>query len=456
MPRGGHQSQTYDSVEKQRLKPPFFEEKALKNSINIKTVRPPPPLPAQNFAHIGAGKVAKKPPPPLPTYVTNKIREGWGDGAGFVERPARSRTSPQQNHFNKNKDTAGGRARILPDLPLQRQPDRRGGHTDRTNRTQAQEPACLQGTKKRTMSGGEGEKTWHPAAPKNAKQVGPKSASHPPKIIVKRQISPASQGCETARLPTVAKAPPCKNKYPLRPFSAKISISLSGVPRPKFDRATYEKSMGLAFTHPKLLRRRIKADINFLRQHPQRSNRVVNYGLYQANSLTISERKHLFGASSLTELIAMCEACEPDPHVFGSREGEGGMSLESLGASGISERKVDINEPIGSDLAATKAVIRSGPHGEYVERIGIFQGNPKEKTVRGRERGGRPKTARKQAYQWLQSGATARCETMIFHTRGILTCIRKVKKRTLPGRGRLSVLQFQTIRRRSGQAMTLS
>ena len=225
----------------------------------------------------------------------------------------------------------------------------------------------------------------------------PKSISYQPNAIVGKKVPQVasapnpkmrqSSGAET--IPTMAKAPPIKGRYPLRPFSANISISLSGGPRPKFDRVAHERSMELARTHPKLLRRRIKADVKFLRQHPQCSNRVINYGLFRAFSLTISELKQLFGASSLTELIAICEKTDSDPHVFGNTEGmekgpfeaqeDSRLFLEGVGSG---------NAGLGSDLAATKAVVKCGPQGQYVERISITQESSMEHMVCKRKRGG--------------------------------------------------------------------
>ena len=106
----------------------------------------------------------------------------------------------------------------------------------------------------------------------------------------------------------------------------------------------------------------------------------MNYGLFQAYSLSIAELKLLFGSGSLTEIIALCELDDPPACLFEDFDatsaptgGEARWQMEGSKTGG--ERGAHIGIEIGSDLANRKAVIRQGPSGQYVERVRAMPGS---------------------------------------------------------------------------------
>ena len=357
-----------------------------KKRINFVNVRPPPPPPIQNFEKIGPSQLAKKPPPPPPpgVVVNKKQQEGPGYARVVGKRivPTAPEAMTQRTTVDKDKTWrafAGPPAKKT-GLPIA---DKMRGVQPKAE-TKTRGSFRLEGLKPITLQNKPHKQESNTYPPKTGEvsqtqQVVPKLDSptqqkgrdHKDHHASSKGVT-LNNAQTTAPPPTAAKAPSNRAKYPLRPFSKNISIMFTGGPPPKFNRETYESSLDLSRTNPTLLRKRVRADVRFLRQNPRCSNRIINYGLFKAYSLSISELKQLFGASTLTELVALCESTKANSPLFGEEVGE---SVLATAAKTKDNRKRDCRESdlpeLGSDLANMKAVIKDGPKGQYVERVPI-------------------------------------------------------------------------------------
>ena len=74
--------------------------------------------------------------------------------------------------------------------------------------------------------------------------------------------------------------------------------------------------------NPKKLRTRVKSDIAYMKSHKFCNNRAINYNLYRGYSLSITDLKELFAATSLGDLVSIYMAQHPAEQVFGSPEAQ--------------------------------------------------------------------------------------------------------------------------------------
>ena len=294
--------------------------KRIKKSITLATACPPPPPPPQAFATIGTLKVAKKPPPPpssagraLSLHAQPVVRMEGKGGPWSQSQPGLLTGHPKPNGkwgCHVAESTSGQK------MPTTLQPKSDKGHGGPAPAARTVLPTEPHKTPIHSKFAKEGGNRCHQTqGPKS--QMTQKSAKQSIQRAKKTRqksehLRQHKRSTSTQRLnqpapkpqfpfpQAAAKAPPNKSKYPLRPYSANISIAFSGGPPPKFNRRTHSNSVNLSETNPVLLRTRIRADVRFLRQRKNCYNRIINYGLFQAYSITISELKQLFEATTLS------------------------------------------------------------------------------------------------------------------------------------------------------------
>ena len=122
-------------------------------------------------------------------------------------------------------------------------------------------------------------------------------------------------------VPTQAKTGMGQPRFQGRPFSRNLNVDFQGGRRPAFNAALHTASEAMARTKPKVLRERIKADVQFLLQAKDWNSRRAGYNLFNCYSLAIRELRCLFQAQSLSDIIAICTENPPSPLLFGDDGG---------------------------------------------------------------------------------------------------------------------------------------
>ena len=106
------------------------------------------------------------------------------------------------------------------------------------------------------------------------------------------------------------------------PYSTNINVTFRGGSPPQYNKALHLKYTAMAKNNPQKLRCRIKADIRYMKSHKFCNHRALNYNLYRSYSLSISELKDLFRATSLGDLIHMCMEEAHDERQFGPQDAQ--------------------------------------------------------------------------------------------------------------------------------------
>ena len=113
------------------------------------------------------------------------------------------------------------------------------------------------------------------------------------------------------------------------PYSSNINVTFRGGSPPQYNKTLHLKYTAMVKDNPRKLRSRIRADIRFMKSHKFSNHRAINYNLYRSYSLSISELKDLFGATSLGDVIQMCTETVHDEQLFGSQDAQSSFLLHT-------------------------------------------------------------------------------------------------------------------------------